>query len=45
MLFRKKKIFHITDFWVRNAKINFFEENVSTVQLLSNESADDFILV
>ena len=35
MLFRKK-IFHITDFWVRNAKINFFEENVSTVQLLSN---------
>ena len=25
MLFRKK-IFHITDFWVKNAKINFFEE-------------------
>ena len=21
-----EKIFHITDFWVRNAKINFFEE-------------------
>ena len=21
-----KKIFHITDFWVRNAKVNFFEE-------------------
>ena len=26
MLFRKK-IFHITDFWVKNATINFFEEN------------------
>ena len=31
-----KKIFHITNFWVENAKINFFEENVSAVQLLSN---------
>ena len=45
MLFRKT-IFHITDFWVRNAKIIFFfKKNVSTVQLLSNLSVDDFILV
>ena len=43
MLFRKK-IFHITDSWVKNAKINFLKKNVSTVQLLSNSSADDFIL-
>ena len=43
MLFRKK-IFHITDFLVKNAKINFLKKNVSVMQLLSNESADDFIL-
>ena len=40
-----KKIIHIMDFWVRNAKINVLKKNVSTVQLLSNYSADDFILV
>ena len=39
-----EKIFHITDFWVKNAKINFFEEKCVHCAAFIKSNADDFIL-